>query len=508
MKFIPTDHDIKLFKIACIETFKKSEAAKTSLAPEAWAAFLWDTTVEETKKLAVEDEIHRRLGIEPPSRPAPPAPCPDPDCTCQNCCIHKLACIFAERTVREFPSPPPPLEGSTLELKTDPMGVDFQPYLTQTLENIRRNWFAVMPENVKLGHRGKVGLIFSITKGGDISKISWAFQSGSDSLDRAAVAAMSASNPFPPLPVEFKGDRITLQINFVYNKQTPEDQHTAEQNGQQASGPEKKATPTVLRGLAKVAGMHALKELLRREVVEPVRNPEPYRRYGLSIPNGILLYGPPGCGKTYIAQHLAEELGHYFIEVIPSEFASLWMHGSVTRIRELFDRAVEKAPTILFIDEFEALVPARRELGGWQQWKAEEVNELLTHLNRSSEKKIFVIAATNEPSKIDPAMLRTGRLDKHIYVGPPDQEARREMLALHLKGRPVAPDLDLAVLAAALDYYSASDIRFMVDEAAREAMLRDEDIHHGSFQSAMARIPRSFGPETESQYRLIEQRGF
>jgi transitional endoplasmic reticulum ATPase len=103
--------------------------------------------------------------------------------------------------------------------------------------------------------------------------------------------------------------------------------------------------------------MHILKELLRREVVAPVRNPEPFRKYGLSIPNGILLYGPPGCGKTYIARQLADELGHYFVEIIPSELASPFIHGSVIKIRDLFDTAAEHAPAVVFIDEFEALVP-------------------------------------------------------------------------------------------------------------------------------------------------------
>ena len=131
------------------------------------------------------------------------------------------------------------------------------------------------------------------------------------------------------------------------------------------------------RGLDKVAGMHSLKDLLRRDVVEPIRNPTPYARYGLSIPNGILLYGPPGCGKTYIARLLAEELGHYFVEIIPSELASPFVHQSVIRIRQLFDDAAEHAPSIVFIDEFEALVPPRNELGGHQQYKAEEVNEFL-----------------------------------------------------------------------------------------------------------------------------------
>jgi TonB family protein len=113
--------------------------------------------------------------------------------------------------------PSPGVQGSALELKSDPMGVDFRPYLTQILATIRRNWYAVMPESVKLGRHGKVGLLFAITKSGNVSKVTWAFQSGADALDKAAVAAISASNPFPPLPAEFKGDRVVLQLNFAYN---------------------------------------------------------------------------------------------------------------------------------------------------------------------------------------------------------------------------------------------------------------------------------------------------
>jgi TonB family protein len=113
--------------------------------------------------------------------------------------------------------PSPGVQGSALELKSDPMGVDFRPYLTQILATIRRNWYAVMPESVKLGRHGKVGLLFAITKSGNVSKVTWAFQSGADALDKAAVAAISASNPFPPLPAEFKGERVVLQLNFAYN---------------------------------------------------------------------------------------------------------------------------------------------------------------------------------------------------------------------------------------------------------------------------------------------------
>ena len=113
--------------------------------------------------------------------------------------------------------PSPGVQGSALELKSDPMGVDFRPYLTQILATIRRNWYAVMPESVKLGRRGKVGLLFKILRNGKVDKVTWAFQSGTDALDRAAVAAISASNPLPPLPPEYKGENIVLQLNFGYN---------------------------------------------------------------------------------------------------------------------------------------------------------------------------------------------------------------------------------------------------------------------------------------------------
>jgi len=199
-------------------------------------------------------------------------------------------------------------------------------------------------------------------------------------------------------------------------------------------------------------------------------------------------------------------LGHYFVEIIPSELASPYIHQSVIRIRYLFETAAEQAPAVVFIDEFEALVPARGGLGGHQQYKAEEVNEFLAHLNSCADKRIFVIAATNQPDKIDPAVRRTGRLDKLIYVGPPDAEARREMLALYLEGRPVAAKFNLGAWAQALECYSASDIRFVVDEAAREAFKMGEEINDQSFRSAMARVPPSVTSQIESEYRSIQQR--
>ncbi|MBK8191356.1 MAG: ATP-binding protein [Vampirovibrionales bacterium] len=260
-------------------------------------------------------------------------------------------------------------------------------------------------------------------------------------------------------------------------------------------------------GLAKVAGMRELKDLLVQEVIKPINDPEPYKKYGLSIPNGILLFGPPGCGKTYIAKQLAEELGLYFVQIIPSEIASPYINQSILHIRDIFETAKERAPSILFIDEFEAMVPSRSELGGHQQHKAGEVNEFLSQLNECAAKNIFVIAATNEPEKIDSAIRRTGRLDKLIYVGPPDEEAREEMLKLHLKNRPTDETIDLAGLSKQLIGYSASDIRFLVDEAARLAMRTENPVSSEIMFQVMAKIPASITDEITTRYKSFTSRG-
>jgi len=263
----------------------------------------------------------------------------------------------------------------------------------------------------------------------------------------------------------------------------------------------------VLHGLSKVAGMKGLKNLLWREVVRPFRNPAPFKRYRLTIPNGILLYGPPGCGKTYITRQLAEELGFTFLEIIPSEVGSPYIHDTTLRIREVFKKAADKAPSVLFIDEFEALVPSRADLGGWQQYKSEEVNEFLAHMNGCAEKRILVVAASNEPQKIDRAVLRTGRLDKHVYVGPPDAEARTEMLGFHLAGRPVETEMNVAVIAASLTGYSASDVKFLADEAAREAMERGVPISAELIAEAKGRVPASISTLDDERYRSFGTRG-
>jgi len=260
-------------------------------------------------------------------------------------------------------------------------------------------------------------------------------------------------------------------------------------------------------GLSQVAGMADLKEQLMHEVIGPFKDPELYRRYRVSLPNGILFYGPPGCGKTYIARALAEELGWSFQYCRPSDVASPYIHDTVSRIRAVFAAATEKAPSIVFIDEFEAFVPARSELGGHQQYKAEEVNEFLANLEGCAERKVLVIAATNEPEKIDPAVRRSGRFDKLIFIAPPDAEARRAMLDFHLRDRPVEASLDTAGIATVLDGYSASDIKLLVDEASRMALKVAETISSETLLAALVRVPASITAIDVQRYSAFRARG-
>ncbi len=261
--------------------------------------------------------------------------------------------------------------------------------------------------------------------------------------------------------------------------------------------------PAEIRGLAAIPGMQQLKELLLEEVVAPLRNPEKYKKYRISIPNGILLYGPPGCGKTFIAQHLAEELGYNFFEISPSSIGSPYVHESGLKIRGLFDNAAQKSPVLIFVDEFEGMVPSRSQMRAEDQYKAEEVNEWLVQINNCADRGILFIAATNEPWKIDEAVRRTGRIDKKVYVGPPDSVAILQMLTHHLKGRPVKDENDLALFAQKIAGagYSASDIKVLADEAAKLALRSDADISIDHLVRAAAeRVPPSITRESEEFY--------
>ncbi|MDB5184370.1 MAG: hypothetical protein JWN38_178 [Candidatus Saccharibacteria bacterium] len=232
---------------------------------------------------------------------------------------------------------------------------------------------------------------------------------------------------------------------------------------------------TQIKGFEAVAGMSALKGLLFEDVIKPLQDPEKYAKFKISVPNGILLYGPPGCGKTFIVRKLAEELGYNFFEVKHSDIASSYIHGTVGKVGKLFEIAKLKAPSLVFIDEIEGLIPKRESLGSEMQYKQEEVNEFLMQLNDAGQNNILVVAATNRPQLIDTALLRAGRMDKRIFVPPPDDEARHDLFKLFLSDRPIG-EIDYDKLSELTANYVSSDIELVANEAARMAVMQDKEV--------------------------------
>lgn len=227
-------------------------------------------------------------------------------------------------------------------------------------------------------------------------------------------------------------------------------------------------------GLDEVAGMSDLKALLRRNFVDIVKNRQMARMYGITPPNGILLYGAPGCGKTFVAEKAAQESGLKYKIINPSDFGSIYIHGSQGKIAETFKEAEKNAPMILIFDEFDAIAP-KRDADNSNQ--ANEVNEILTQLNNCASKGIFVLATTNRPDMIDAACLRAGRMDEKFYVGLPDTDARKEIFAMELKKRPCDDDIDLELLGNATTDFTCGDISYIVKETARRCF--DEAIRNG-----------------------------
>lgn len=224
-----------------------------------------------------------------------------------------------------------------------------------------------------------------------------------------------------------------------------------------------------------VAGMNDLKTIFERDVIMLFRKPELYTRYKIPLPNGMLLYGPPGCGKTFIARKLADEICFNYKEISPADVGSTYVHGTQLEIKRIFDDAINNAPTLLFIDEIEALVPNRKNSDVSFHYKS-EVNEFLTQLDQCGKKGVFVVGATNFISNIDTAILRPGRFDKKIFVGPPDLEARVEALKIHMEGRP-HENIQWVFLAEMAENYTFAEIEHVVNEAARIAILMKSPIN-------------------------------
>lgn len=259
-------------------------------------------------------------------------------------------------------------------------------------------------------------------------------------------------------------------------------------------------------GFSAIAGMQELKDLLKRDVIEVIREPELSAEYGLSIPNGMLLYGPPGCGKTFFAKHLAEEIGFNYMEVTPASLKSKWVNASQENIKKMFDEAAQNAPTVIFIDEINELVPDRNN-DRVHEMSQSAVEEMLAQMDRTGEKGVFVIGATNLPQKIDPAMLRAGRLERKYYIGPPDKEARKALFEMYLKKRSKVVDFGIEYdqLAERTEYYISADIRLIVEDAARMARDQRGKITMALLLETIAKTRPSLNKQTLEQYETIKR---
>jgi len=226
-------------------------------------------------------------------------------------------------------------------------------------------------------------------------------------------------------------------------------------------------------GFADVAGMDELKAKLQRDIIKVLQDPEGAKRFGITIPNGILLYGPPGCGKTFFAEKLAEEIGGNYMYVKCSDVASPYIHGGQEKIAAIFNEARDNAPTLLFLDEVEAMITDRSRHNNVSE--AGEVNEFLAQLNNCGEDGVIVIGATNKPDLIDEAALRSGRLALHYYIPQPNFEARKQLFGINLKNRAVDFGIDYDKLAKMTENYSCADIKEIVDNAGRSAFGGDSN---------------------------------
>jgi len=251
--------------------------------------------------------------------------------------------------------------------------------------------------------------------------------------------------------------------------------------------------------LSDVGGMEQVKKRLRASFLAPLQNPELRKLYGKSLRGGLLLYGPPGCGKTFIARAIAGELGAGFMSVSLSDILDMFIGNTEKNVTEMFDQARASAPCVLFIDELDAIGQKRTQTRNSGMRGA--VNQLLTELDGigSDNEGVYVLAATNQPWDVDPALRRPGRLDRTLLVLPPDSAARESIFRYHLAERPVER-IDLRRLAKATEGYSGADVAHVCDSAAEIALLDSVEsgttrmIQMRDLEAALTDVRPSIGP--------------
>jgi cell division protease FtsH len=255
-----------------------------------------------------------------------------------------------------------------------------------------------------------------------------------------------------------------------------------------------------------VAGLRAAKQDLK-EVVAFLKAPEKFRRLGSKVPRGVLLVGPPGTGKTLLARAVAGEAGVAFFSISASEFIEMFVGVGASRVRELFAEAKKSAPAIVFIDEIDAVGRSRGAgLGGGNDEREQTLNQLLSEMDGFDRSDLTVVlAATNRPDVLDPALLRPGRFDRRVLVDRPELEARRAILDVHVRDKPLAADVDLQQIARDTPGFSGADLANLVNEAALGATRNDADsIAQRDFDTAYEKIV--LGDPREGKLQAAERR--
>ncbi len=351
-------------------------------------------------------------------------------------------------------------------------------------------------------------------------KVLWAYQKA-HSLDLSSLQVSSKTKYILEHGLELKAsDRFTtaeevLSILNDSNEDVSFQGNKAEKTKTSSNSEKKEATDELNEisvdimkgggnGFADIAGMSELKNYLKQKVIFVIENKDLASQYRITPPNGLLLYGPPGCGKTFFAEKFAEETQFNFMLVKSSDIGSSLVHGTQEKIKKLFKQAEKNSPIVLCFDEFDALVPDRGAHGN--EYVASEVNEFLAQMNNCAKKGIFIIATSNRPDKIDPAVLRTGRIDKQVYVPLPDFEARKEMFRLYLDNRPVEGDVDLDKYARLTEGYIASDIAFIVNDAAMTAAFAKEKITDELLETIIKNVKPSLRKEIIEEYSHIREK--
>jgi transitional endoplasmic reticulum ATPase len=258
-----------------------------------------------------------------------------------------------------------------------------------------------------------------------------------------------------------------------------------------------------------IGGIDKAKQELKEVVEWPLQNPEAFTRLGVTAPKGVLLYGPPGTGKTLLAKAVATESGANFISVKGPEVLSKWVGESEKAVRKIFAKARQVAPSIVFFDEIDAIAAQRSGMDTGSNSDARVVNQILTEMDGMEDMKdVVVMAATNRPELVDPALLRPGRFDRHILVSPPNEKAREEIFKVHTAKMPLAKGINMENLAKKTANYSGADIEAVCREAAMLALREDMkaiEVKNKHFEAALKEITGSLRKSEVNKYEKAVQ---